>query len=326
MCPAAGFGEKPAQMSAPQARRGASARSVVAEGAVRSATFVGSARAPRAPRFRLRPTPMAQINPPKTYSSTSTRRHELREDGLQTAVVEGEAFFEGAPDGRHLGGRGGRRARRGRPRLPGLPGQPLGRGAAAPRRHPDRVPGPATTRRRSTARTAPRACSRSPTTTARRRRASRRRSWPPTRSSSSARRTRRTPCSRSTTARASSRRPHSRAARPSPRRRVTTRPRPTSTSRRQRPTPRRQPPRGTSSTPPAPTPPPARPTRARAALQTILDDYADTAEAQTAQVEIGMATAGGHSQGLGDGPHPARPAARLDGDAGCGRRSPSRPA
>ena len=36
---------------------------------------------------------MAQINPPKTYSTTSTR-HELREDGLQTAVVEGEAFFE----------------------------------------------------------------------------------------------------------------------------------------------------------------------------------------------------------------------------------------
>ena len=34
---------------------------------------------------------MAQINPPKTYAST---RHPLREDGLQTAVVEGEAFFE----------------------------------------------------------------------------------------------------------------------------------------------------------------------------------------------------------------------------------------
>ena len=36
---------------------------------------------------------MAQINPPKTYSTTSTR-NQLREDGLQTAVVEGEAFFE----------------------------------------------------------------------------------------------------------------------------------------------------------------------------------------------------------------------------------------
>ena len=34
---------------------------------------------------------MAQINPPKTYSAT---RHPLREDGLQTAVVEGEMFFE----------------------------------------------------------------------------------------------------------------------------------------------------------------------------------------------------------------------------------------
>ena len=33
---------------------------------------------------------MAQINPPKH----STVRHALREDGLQTAVVEGEAFFE----------------------------------------------------------------------------------------------------------------------------------------------------------------------------------------------------------------------------------------
>ncbi len=35
---------------------------------------------------------MAQINPPR--QSTTSRRHELREDGLQTAVVEGEAFFE----------------------------------------------------------------------------------------------------------------------------------------------------------------------------------------------------------------------------------------
>ncbi len=34
---------------------------------------------------------MAQINPPKPHAS---RRHALREDGLQTAVVEGEAFFE----------------------------------------------------------------------------------------------------------------------------------------------------------------------------------------------------------------------------------------
>ena len=34
---------------------------------------------------------MAQINPPKPHLS---RRHELREDGLQTAVVEGEVFFE----------------------------------------------------------------------------------------------------------------------------------------------------------------------------------------------------------------------------------------
>ena len=33
---------------------------------------------------------MAQINPPKPIS----RRHALREDGLQTAVVEGEVFFE----------------------------------------------------------------------------------------------------------------------------------------------------------------------------------------------------------------------------------------
>ncbi|HEX8298000.1 MAG TPA: tetratricopeptide repeat protein [Rubricoccaceae bacterium] len=33
---------------------------------------------------------MAQINPPKPLS----RRHALREDGLQTAVVEGEVFFE----------------------------------------------------------------------------------------------------------------------------------------------------------------------------------------------------------------------------------------
>ena len=34
---------------------------------------------------------MAQINPPKP---TLSRRHDLREYGLQTAVVEGEAFFE----------------------------------------------------------------------------------------------------------------------------------------------------------------------------------------------------------------------------------------
>ncbi len=36
---------------------------------------------------------MAQINPPKPLSSSS-HRHSLREDGLTTAVVEGEAFFE----------------------------------------------------------------------------------------------------------------------------------------------------------------------------------------------------------------------------------------
>ena len=35
---------------------------------------------------------MAQINPPRP--TTPSRRHALREDGLQTAVVEGEAFFE----------------------------------------------------------------------------------------------------------------------------------------------------------------------------------------------------------------------------------------
>ncbi|HEX8386062.1 MAG TPA: tetratricopeptide repeat protein [Rubricoccaceae bacterium] len=37
-------------------------------------------------------TPMAQINPPKTY--TATRHDSLREDGLQTAVAEGSVFFE----------------------------------------------------------------------------------------------------------------------------------------------------------------------------------------------------------------------------------------
>ena len=77
-----------------------------ARAAPRSARFVAAgafgplpSSAPRAVRFALarapdpdRPLPMAQINPPR--SSTSSRRHDIREDGLQTAVVEGEAFFE----------------------------------------------------------------------------------------------------------------------------------------------------------------------------------------------------------------------------------------
>ncbi len=35
---------------------------------------------------------MAQINPPKSF--TANRPHDLREDGLQTAAVEGSLFFE----------------------------------------------------------------------------------------------------------------------------------------------------------------------------------------------------------------------------------------